>query len=50
MHTVSSIIVLSLGQEKASDPNRFFCDRGGKLLQEEKARKKLMKELPKVCV
>ncbi|XP_012944498.1 protein regulator of cytokinesis 1 isoform X3 [Aplysia californica] len=34
--------------EKASDPNRFFNDRGGKLLQEEKARKKLMKELPKV--
>uniref|UniRef100_A0A0B6ZRP3 Protein regulator of cytokinesis 1 n=1 Tax=Arion vulgaris TaxID=1028688 RepID=A0A0B6ZRP3_9EUPU len=33
---------------KASDPNRFFCDRGGKLLQEEKARKKLLKELPKV--
>ncbi|KAK0052021.1 protein regulator of cytokinesis 1-like isoform X2 [Biomphalaria pfeifferi] len=35
-------------EEKASDPNRFFNDRGGKLLQEEKARKKLMKELPKV--
>jgi len=34
--------------EKSSDPNRFFKDRGGKLLQEEKARKKLMKELPKV--
>ncbi|KAH9513253.1 carboxypeptidase C prc1 [Bulinus truncatus] len=35
-------------EEKASDPNRFFNDRGGKLLQEEKARKKIMKELPKV--
>ncbi|CAL1540533.1 unnamed protein product [Lymnaea stagnalis] len=35
-------------EEKASDPNRFFNDRGGKLLQEEKARKKLMKDLPKV--
>ncbi|CAG5117301.1 unnamed protein product [Candidula unifasciata] len=35
-------------EEKASDPNRFFSDRGGRLLQEEKARKKLMKELPKV--
>ncbi|BFZ01283.1 hypothetical protein BsWGS_04323 [Bradybaena similaris] len=35
-------------EEKASDPNRFFSDRGGKLLQEEKARKKLLKELPKV--
>ena len=35
-------------QKKASDPNRFFNDRGGKLLKEEKARKKLMKDLPKV--
>lgn len=37
-------------QNKASDPNRFFHDRGGKLLQEEKARKRLMKELPKVSI
>ena len=35
-------------QKKFNDPNRFFHDRGGKLLLEEKARKKLMKELPKV--
>ncbi|CAG5120269.1 unnamed protein product [Candidula unifasciata] len=35
-------------EDKASDPNRFFNDRGGKLLQEEKARKKLMKDLPKI--
>ncbi|KAK7110254.1 hypothetical protein V1264_014161 [Littorina saxatilis] len=35
-------------EKKASDPNRFFNDRGGKLLREEKARKKLMKDLPKV--
>jgi len=34
--------------EKASDPNRYFNNRGGKLLQEEKARKKLEKELPKI--
>ncbi|XP_076435249.1 protein regulator of cytokinesis 1-like isoform X3 [Babylonia areolata] len=35
-------------EKNASDPNRFFNDRGGKLLREEKARKKLMKDLPKV--
>ncbi|KAL8613110.1 hypothetical protein ACOMHN_035051 [Nucella lapillus] len=35
-------------EKKASDPNRFFNDRGGKLLREEKARKKLVKDLPKV--
>ncbi|XP_025096638.1 protein regulator of cytokinesis 1-like isoform X3 [Pomacea canaliculata] len=35
-------------EKKASDPNRFFNDRGGKLLREEKARKKLMKELPRI--
>ncbi|BFY98138.1 hypothetical protein BsWGS_01175 [Bradybaena similaris] len=35
-------------EDKASDPNRFFNDRGGKLLHEEKARKKLMKDLPKI--
>ena len=34
-------------QAKANDPNRFF-NRGCNLLKEEKARKKLMKELPKV--
>lgn len=45
----SGVNVLSL-QKKASDPNRFFNDRGGKLLREEKARKKLMKELPRVCI
>jgi hypothetical protein len=37
-------------QQKASDPNRFFNDRGGRLLREEKARKKLMKDLPRVCM
>ncbi|KAK7508500.1 hypothetical protein BaRGS_00000066 [Batillaria attramentaria] len=35
-------------EKKASDPNRFFNDRGGKLLREEKARKKLEKDLPRV--
>lgn len=35
-------------EKKASDPNRFFNDRGGKFLKEEKARKKLEKELPRV--
>ncbi|KAL3864027.1 hypothetical protein ACJMK2_005739 [Sinanodonta woodiana] len=35
-------------ETKASDPNRFFNDRGGKFLQEEKARKKITKELPKM--
>ncbi|XP_069139804.1 protein regulator of cytokinesis 1-like isoform X1 [Argopecten irradians] len=34
-------------ERKACDPNRFN-NRGGNLLQEEKARKKLLKELPKV--
>lgn len=34
-------------QRKANDPNRFN-NRGGKLLQEEKARKKVLKDLPKV--
>ena len=34
-------------QRKAADPNRFF-NRGCNLLKEEKARKKLMKELPRV--
>ncbi|XP_076461912.1 protein regulator of cytokinesis 1-like isoform X2 [Babylonia areolata] len=35
-------------EKKASDPKRFFNDRGGKFLKEEKARKKLWKELPKL--
>ncbi|XP_064601392.1 uncharacterized protein LOC135467550 [Liolophura sinensis] len=35
-------------EKKASDPNRLFKDRGGSMLREEKARKKLLKELPKV--
>ncbi len=34
-------------QRKAADPNRFF-NRGCGLLKEEKARKKLMKDLPRV--
>ncbi|XP_050397796.1 protein regulator of cytokinesis 1 isoform X1 [Patella vulgata] len=34
-------------EKKARDPNRFN-NRGGKLLQEEKARKKIAKDLPKV--
>ncbi|XP_076368864.1 protein regulator of cytokinesis 1-like isoform X1 [Tachypleus tridentatus] len=34
-------------EKKASDPNRFI-NRGGGLLQEEKERKKLLKELPKL--
>ena len=47
MTTLNSFISLFF-QKKFNDPNRFFHDRGGKLLLEEKARKKLMKELPKV--
>ncbi|XP_060551130.1 protein regulator of cytokinesis 1-like [Ruditapes philippinarum] len=35
-------------EKRANDPNRFFSDRGGKLLLEEKERKALMKQLPKV--
>ncbi|WAR22447.1 PRC1-like protein [Mya arenaria] len=35
-------------EKRANDPNRFFSDRGGKLLLEEKERKSLMKQLPKV--
>ncbi|XP_077865480.1 protein regulator of cytokinesis 1-like [Saccoglossus kowalevskii] len=35
------------GFKKANDPNRF-ANRGGNLLQEEKTRKRLQKELPKV--
>lgn len=34
-------------ERKANDPNRFN-NRGGKLLQEEKARKKVLKDLPKI--
>ncbi|XP_077991919.1 protein regulator of cytokinesis 1-like isoform X2 [Glandiceps talaboti] len=34
-------------EKKAHDPNRF-ANRGGNLLQEEKTRKRLQKELPKV--
>ncbi|KAH3857240.1 hypothetical protein DPMN_099846 [Dreissena polymorpha] len=34
-------------QKRANDPNRFFADRGGKLLVEEKERKALMTKLPK---
>jgi protein regulator of cytokinesis 1 len=34
-------------EKKANDPNRFN-NRGGRLLQEEKERKKVLKELPKV--
>ncbi|XP_070541094.1 protein regulator of cytokinesis 1-like [Ptychodera flava] len=34
-------------EKKANDPNRF-ANRGGNLLQEEKTRKRLQKELPKV--
>ncbi|ELU02314.1 hypothetical protein CAPTEDRAFT_226476 [Capitella teleta] len=34
-------------ERKAADPNRFF-NRGCNLLKEEKARKKVMKELPRV--
>ncbi|KAK3094373.1 hypothetical protein FSP39_000913 [Pinctada imbricata] len=34
-------------EKRANDPNRFN-NRGGSLLQEEKARKKLLKDLPKV--
>ncbi|KAL4232074.1 carboxypeptidase C prc1 [Mactra antiquata] len=35
-------------EKRANDPNRFFADRGGKLLLEEKERKALMRQLPKV--
>ncbi|KAL8570402.1 hypothetical protein ACOMHN_035820 [Nucella lapillus] len=35
-------------EKAASDPQRFFNDRGGKFLKEEKARNKLVKELPKL--
>ncbi|XP_052225919.1 protein regulator of cytokinesis 1-like isoform X3 [Dreissena polymorpha] len=35
-------------EKRANDPNRFFADRGGKLLVEEKERKALMTKLPKV--
>jgi hypothetical protein len=35
-------------QHKANNPDRFL-NRGGNLLKEEKARKKLTAELPKVC-
>ena len=34
-------------QKRASDPNRYF-NRGCNLLKEEKARKKIQKELPRV--
>ncbi|XP_062612048.1 protein regulator of cytokinesis 1-like isoform X3 [Saccostrea cucullata] len=34
-------------ERKANDPNRFN-NRGGKLLQEEKARKKVLKDLPRI--
>lgn len=44
---MSCIHVIVMFQRKASDPNRLF-NRGCNLLKEEKARKKLMKELPKV--
>ena len=45
---ILACICFSSFQKTFNDPNRFFHDRGGKLLLEEKARKKLMKELPKV--
>ncbi|PSN56226.1 hypothetical protein C0J52_00398 [Blattella germanica] len=35
-------------EEKASDPERLFHNRGGQLLLEEKERKRIQKELPKV--
>lgn len=35
-------------QKKASDPARFFKNRGGQLLKDEKLKKQISKELPKV--
>ena len=35
-------------EARANDPNRFFQNRGGQLLKEEKMRKKVEKDLPKV--
>ncbi|KAJ9583513.1 hypothetical protein L9F63_022131, partial [Diploptera punctata] len=35
-------------QQKASDPERLFRNRGGQLLMEEKERTRIQKELPKV--
>lgn len=43
---ISFLLYLPL-QRKASDPNRFN-NRGGGLLQEEKERKKLTREIPRV--
>ena len=37
-------------QKKASDPARFFQNRGGQLLKDEKMKKQLLKELPKVTI
>ncbi|XP_013400479.1 protein regulator of cytokinesis 1-like isoform X2 [Lingula anatina] len=39
---------LKVFEKKAADPNRFHNNRGGALLQEEKQRKKIEKQLPKV--
>ena len=35
-------------EARANDPNRFYQNRGGQLLKEEKMRKKVEKDLPKV--
>jgi len=47
--SVVSVTKTFVSQRNATDPNRYF-NRNCNLLKEEKARKKISKELPKVCV
>ncbi len=35
-------------QKKANDPSRLFQNRGGQLLKDEKIKKQITKDLPKV--